>query len=169
MWASKIGSCAAAGAAAPRTNRSVGRRGRRIAGILTHRLRRSRRPRRTAHAAGTVSDARSVGDRREDDSVRLAHSLLVGAAATADDPRARAADQRGCRALEPQELGLHRAAEGVVTPGSVAANDAVAGDDHRHRIGPERVADRAGGAWMADASREGRVGVDLAERNATGL
>src|SRR6266850_5959231 len=116
MCASKIGNWAAAGAAAPRTARSAASRNR-IAAILAHGLRNSRRGRRAAHAAGAIPHARGVADRREDDPVRLAHPLLVRAAASADDPRARAADQRRRRALEPQQLGLHLAAEGVVTPG----------------------------------------------------
>src|SRR5207237_1980844 len=133
------------------------------------RVPQSRRGRGPAHPAWAVPHARGIGDRREDDSIRFADSLLVGAAAPADDPRARAADQRGGGALEPQELGLHRAPEGVVAPGSVTADDAVAWDDHRHRIGPERVADRARGARMTNAAREGRIVIDLAELNAARL
>ena len=45
----------------------------------------------------------------------------------------------------------------------------MAGDDHRNWIGAERVADRPGGARVAHTSREGRVGVDVAERDAQGL
>src|SRR5262245_61555395 len=165
---------------------SADSRSRRIAGILTHAVglagecrRRgvnpptarppSRRGRRLADAAGTVADARRVGERRENDAIGFADPLLVDAATPADDVRARAADQRRRRALELQELRLHRAAEGVVAPGPVAANDAMAGDDHRHGIGSERVAHRARRARAAYAARQGRVRIDLAELDAVGL
>src|SRR5262245_9799287 len=130
---------------------------------------RSRRGRRPADAARTVADARRVGDRREDDAIRFADSLLVSAAAPADDARARAADQRRRRARELQELRLHRSAKGVMAPGPVAADDAMAGDDHRHWIGSERIADRARRARMAHAARQGRVRIDLAELDAAGF
>src|SRR2546425_2719532 len=162
MWASKIGSWAAAGAAAPRTTASARSRDHRISTMLSRR-------RRTADAAGAVPYARGVVDRREDDPIHLGHPLLVGAAPAADDPRARAADERGRRALEPEELGLHLAAERIVTPRAVTADDAVAGHDHRHGIGAECVADGARGPRVAHAPREGRVRVDLAERNTAGF
>src|SRR5438876_3736326 len=47
-----------------------------------------------ADAAGTIADALGVRDRGEDDAAALADALLVGAAMTADDPRARRADER---------------------------------------------------------------------------
>src|SRR6266705_2320606 len=96
---------------------------------------RSRGPRGPAHPAGAVADALGVADRGEHDPVRLGDPLLVDAAATADDPRARAAREHGRRALELNELRLHRSAERVVTPRAVTADDAVTGNDHRHRIG----------------------------------
>src|SRR5262249_49849510 len=108
-------------------------------------------------------------DRREDHPVPLPHALLVRAAAPADDPRRCAADDRRRRALEPQELGLHLAAEGVVTPRAVAAGDAVTRNDDRHRIGAMRIPDGTRGAGMAHPPGERRVRVDLAERNTDGL
>ena len=56
-----------------------------------------------------------------------------------------------------------------MAPGPIAAYDAMTGDDHRHRIGPERVADRARGTRMAHASGEGRIRIDLAELDAAGF
>src|SRR5262247_626462 len=118
--------------------------------------RRSRRGGWAAHAARTIADTGGVGDRGEDDAIGFADPLLVRAAAPADDARARAADQRGGRALEPQELCLHRAAKRIVAPGAVAPDDAVAGHDHRYRIGAERVADRTRRAGMPHSPRQGR-------------
>src|SRR3989442_4016032 len=116
MWASKIGSWAAAGAAAPRTTASARSRDHRISTMLSRR-------RRTADAAGAVPYARGVVDRREDDPIHLGHPLLVGAAPAADDPPARATDEPGLRTLEPEALGLHLAPEHIVTPLSGPSDD----------------------------------------------
>src|SRR5437867_5133999 len=184
MWASKIGNWAAAGPAPPSANsRTLNSQDLRIGGILS-RAQAScrprgplaaahgaalRHPRRPTHAARAVADALGVADRREHDPVRFGNALLVSAAATADDPRGRAAGEHWRRALELEELGLHLAAEGIVTPRPVAANDPVTRNDHRHRVGAQRVADGPRGARMADAARESRIRVDPAERDAPGL
>src|SRR4030095_2800859 len=107
-----------------------------------------------ADAAGPVAHALRVRHRREHDAPVLAHALLVGAAAPADDARGAAADQRRRVLLQAQERGLHRPAECVVAPRPVAADHAVTRDDERHGIGAERVADRTRGPRMAERARE---------------
>src|SRR2546428_12852751 len=107
---------------------------------------RSRDAGRPAHAAGTVADAPRVAERGEDDAIPLGDTPLVRAAAPADDPACRAADEERRRALEPEQERLHRVAAGVVPPAPVPADDPGAGADHRHRIPSQGVADGARGA-----------------------
>src|SRR5260370_16315537 len=91
MWASKIGSCAAAGSGAVARSAAVSARAARriIAGILppsfagAAALGRRVRP---ADAARPVAHAPRVGDRGEDHAVRLGDALLVPAAPPADHP-----------------------------------------------------------------------------------
>src|SRR3954469_3973485 len=108
MWASKIGSWAAAGVAPiPSTAAMTSRTRRLMPRILPS------SGRRLAPPARPIADADGVGDRREHDAVRLADALLVWAAAAADDPRRRAAHQCRRRPLEREQSRLERAAEGV--------------------------------------------------------
>src|SRR6266571_4523162 len=60
-------------------------------------------------------------------------------------------------ALELEQPRLHPAAEGIVVPGAVASDDPVAGDEDRHRVGGERVADGARRTRPPGAARELRV------------
>src|SRR5260370_19909889 len=125
MWASKIGSCAAAGSGAVARSAAVSARAARriIAGILppsfagAAALGRRVRP---ADAARPVAHAPRVGDRGEDHAVRLGDALLVRAAAPADDARGRAPDERPRRALERQQLRLPAPAERLVAPPALA-------------------------------------------------
>src|SRR2546423_5954277 len=96
----------------------------------------------TADAARAIADGLGVGEGGEDDAARFADPLLVRAPVTAHDAGARRADQGGGAALEGEQGCLHARAEGVMAPRPVAPDDAVAGDDDRHRVGAERIADR---------------------------
>src|SRR5438128_1653478 len=122
MCASKIGYWAAASRGSPTRSRTAASETSEpravIAGILSRG--RSRDPGRSAHAAGTVTDAPGVGQRGEDDAMLLGDALVVSAAAPADDSRRRATDEHRRCALEREQERLHLVAERVVPPAPVA-------------------------------------------------
>src|SRR5437899_12840056 len=109
---------------------------------------------RPAGPARPVPDAASVADRGEDHAPRLADALLVGASATAYDPRGHAAHEERDAPLERQQGRLEPRPERIVAPGAIAADDAMAGHDERNRIGGQRVADGTRRARRPDAHRE---------------
>src|SRR2546421_5957771 len=81
---------------------------------------------RPAGPARPVPDAASVADRGEDHAPRLADALLVGASATAYDPRGHAAHEERDAPLERQQGRLEPRPERIVAPGAIAADDAMA-------------------------------------------
>src|SRR5436309_896134 len=112
-----------------------------------------------------VPDAASVADRGEDHAPRLADALLVGASATAHDPRGHAAHEERDAPLERQQGRLEPRPERIVAPGAIAANDAMAGHDERDGIGGQRVADGTRRAWRPDARRELGIRAHVAVRD----
>src|SRR5256712_7990642 len=168
MCASKIGYWAAASRGLPTRSRTAASETSEpravIAGILSRG--RSRDPGRSAHAAGTVTDAPGVGQRGEDDAMLLGDALVVSAAAPADDSRRRGTDEHRRRALEREQERLHLVAERVVPPAPVAADDPVPRDDHRHRVPAEGATDGACGARVTNALGKRRVRDDFPERDA---
>src|SRR5439155_735253 len=99
-------------------------------------------PGRSAHAAGTVTDAPGVGQRGEDDAMLLGDALVVSAAAPADDSRRRGSDEHRRRALEREQERLHLVAERVVPPAPAAADDPVARDPAVGRLDAKSASER---------------------------
>src|SRR4029077_10979730 len=67
-----------------------------------------------------------------------------------------------------QEVGLAVQPTAVTSEDSPGAGHTVTRDDDRDRVGAERVADSAGGAWRSNRTRDLAVGRDCAVGNVGG-
>src|SRR5262249_61534628 len=115
-----------------------------------------------------VTDFQGVAQAGEVNTVAVLHTPLVSAAAVTQNARRTAADKRSRSLFEGQEPSFPRRPEGVASQAAVTFHNTVTGNNHRHRVIMQRIANRPRCPRAAKALGEPLVGAHLAIRNGGG-
>src|SRR5262249_756365 len=120
---------------------------------------------RLADLTGAIADFQSVAKAGKVNAIALLHTTLVAAAPVAQNARRTAAHKWRRGLFEGQEPGFPCHTEGVPSQATVTFHDAVTGNNHRHWVFMQCIADSPRRSRAADTLGEPLVGAYLSIRD----